>query len=209
MKRLLTTLFVLATPVLAFAQEHAPAAAEGAAKAVEHAAGGHEAAGGTTPFAGTVAQSIAAIIVFLVVFFVLKAKAWGPILQGLTEREGKIRSDLEAAEKARLDAQGNLEQYKSQLATAEGKVREMFAAAQKDAEATATRIKQQAQQEAEDAKARAMKEIDEARRNAILDVQAQAGSIATLIASKILKRSINEQDQAELVRASLDEMGRK
>jgi F-type H+-transporting ATPase subunit b len=191
MKRLVA-LLVLATPTLALAAEAA-----------------HEAEKAPTPFAGTIAQSIAALLVFGIVFVVLKAKAWGPILKGLNDREDKIRGDLVAAEKARAEAIAKLEEYKKQISGADAEVREKLAAATKDAEAIATRLKMQAQQEAEEAKARATKEIDEARKAAIADVQNQAASIGTLIASKILKRSINEQDQADLVRASLEEMGRK
>lgn len=184
----LVALLVLATPTLALAAE-----------------GG----GSPSPFAGTIAQSIAALLVFFIVFAVLKAKAWGPILKGLNDRESKIREDLLSAERARNDAQKALADYKAQIAGADAQIREKLAGATKDAEAIATRMKMQAQQEAEDAKARATKEIDEARKNAIADVQNQAASIGTLVASKILKRSINEQDQADLVRASLDEMARK
>ncbi len=191
MKRLVA-LLVLTTPTLALAAEAA-----------------HEGEKAVTPFAGTIAQSVAALLVFAIVFVVLKAKAWGPILKGLNDREDKIRGDLVSAEKARAEAIAKLEDYKRQIAGADAEVREKLAAATKDAEAIATRMKMAAQQEAEEAKARAMKEIDDARQAAIADVQNQAASIGTLIASKILKRSINEQDQADLVRSSLEEMGRK
>jgi F-type H+-transporting ATPase subunit b len=183
----LVALFVLMTPTLALAAE----------------------GGEASPFAGTIAQSIAALLVFFIVFFVLRAKAWGPILKGLNDREAKIRGDLQAAERARTEAQQALADYKAQIAGADAQIREKLATATKDAEAISTRLKMQAQQEAEDAKNRATKEIDEARKAAIVDVQNQAASIGTLVASKILKRNINEQDQADLVRASLDEMARK
>lgn len=153
--------------------------------------------------------AITALVVFLLLLAILTKTAWGPIAKGLAAREAKIRDDIETAEKARAEAIAKLEDYKRQIAGADAEVREKLAAATKDAEAIATRLKMQAQQEAEEAKARATKEIDEARKAAIADVQNQAASIGTLIASKILKRSINEQDQADLVRASLEEMGRK
>lgn len=185
MKRL-SILMMLATPAIAQAAE-----AEG---------------GSPSPFAGTIAQSIAALLVFFIVFFVLKAKAWGPILKGLNDREGKIRADLEAAEKARVDAEKAMAEYKRQLADGQNQVREMFASAQKDAEALGTRLKMQAQQEIEEDKKRARAEIESARKEAVAQVHAEAAMLGTSIASKILKRQISEADQHELVRASLDEL---
>jgi F-type H+-transporting ATPase subunit b len=162
-----------------------------------------------SPFAGTIAQSIAAIVVFLVVFYVLKAKAWGPILQGLQDREEKIKKDLLDAEAARNEAAAKLDEYKKQLADAQAQVSTLFANAKKDAEDAGARMKQQAQAEAEDIRVRATKEIDEARKNAVVEVQQQAASLGTLVASKILRRQIGEQDHADLVRQSLDELARK
>lgn len=165
-----------------------------------------EEGGNPTPFAGTLAQSIAAIVVFLIVFFVLKAKAWGPILKGLQDREEKIRKDLQDAEQAREAAQAKLAEYQKQLADAEAKVRDIFAKATADAEAAGTRIKMQAQQEAEQLKERAMAEIEQSRRNALAELQQQAVSLATAMAGKILRRQITEADQAELIKSSLAEL---
>jgi F-type H+-transporting ATPase subunit b len=159
-----------------------------------------------TPFAGTIAQSIAALLVFGVVFVVLRTKAWGPILKGLTDREAKIRGDLESAEAARREAAKALESYKAQIANADAEVRTKLATAQKDAEAIGTRLKMDAQKEIEEMKTRANREIEETKNAALVEVRQQAASISTAIAGKILKRNINEADQADLIRSSLEEL---
>ena len=73
------------------------------------------AAGGSNPFAGTIYQAIAAAIVFLALFFVLKTKAWGPILKGLQDRETKISNDLAEAERSAKMAQDTLENRATNL----------------------------------------------------------------------------------------------
>lgn len=196
MKRLLAALIVLSGPALALASETAPV--------VEAHGEGH--GGAVTPFAGTIAQSIAALVVFGVVFFVLRAKAWGPILAGLTDRENKIKADLEAAHAARADAEAALANYKKQIADADAQVREKLASAQKDAEHIAGRLKADAQKEIEDMKGRAIRELDETKRAALAEVHAHAAQLSTAVASKILKRQINEADQADLIRSSLEEL---
>ncbi len=166
-----------------------------------------EAGGGPpSPFAGTIAQSIAALLVFFIVFLVLRAKAWGPILKGLNDREDKIRNDLLSAEKARGEALSMLDSYKKQVANADSEVREKLAAAQKDAEAIAGRLKAQAQTEIEEMKTRATKELDESKRAAMAELRTQAATLSTGIATRILKRNINESDQAELIKSALEEL---
>lgn len=159
-----------------------------------------------TPFAGTIAQSIAAIVVFLVVFTVLKQKAWGPIVKSLSDRENKIRRDIEEAEAARARAEATQREYQAQLATAEQTVREMLAKATGDAEQVAAGIQKRAQAEAEETKEKAVREIDAARRDAIRQVHEQAAILATNVAEKILRRNLNADDQRDLVAASLDQL---
>ena len=168
--------------------------------------GGEHAAAPSSPFAGTIAQSLAAIIVFLVVFYVLKQKAWGPILKGLTDREEKIRRDIEEAEAARARAESTQRDYQAQLATAEQKVRELLTKATADAEQVANTIRTQAQQEAQVTKENALRDIDSARRAAVREVHEQAATLATNVAAKILRRNLNADDQRDLVASSLDQL---
>lgn len=204
MKRLVA-LFALLSPAIAFAQEHAVEAVKTVGEAA-HATGEHAASAGASPFAGTIAQSVAALLVFFIVFFVLKSKAWGPILKGLTDREEKIRADLHAAEAARTEAQAALANYKKQIADADAQVREKLASAQKDAEQIAGRLKADAQKEIEEMKGRAARELEETKNAALAEVRAHAAQLSTAVAGKILKRQINEADQADLIRSSLEEL---
>lgn len=200
LKTKLAGLAMLALPAIVLAAE------EGHAAVAEHGTAAAEHAATATPFAGTIAQSIAAVVVFFIVFFVLKAKAWGPILKGLADRESKIKKDLEDAHSLRAQAAAELAGYQKQIGDAQNQVREMFASAQKDAEALGTRLKMQAQQEIEADKKRAKDDIEASRKEALAQIHAEAANLGTAIASKILKRQINDADQHELVRASLEEL---
>jgi len=186
-----------------------PAIALAAPDALEHAAADHASAphaAKPTPFAGTIAQSIAAILVFFIVFFVLRAKAWGPILKGLNDREDRIRRDLESADAAHRDAQASLENYKKQIANADTEVRQRLAAAQKDAEFIGTQLKMQAQTEIEEMKARATTELEAAKQGALSEMHDYAATLATSVAEKILRRNVNQDDQRAMVQSSLEQL---
>jgi F-type H+-transporting ATPase subunit b len=152
--------------------------------------------------------AIFTLIVFSVVLAILAKYAWGPIAKGLEERENRIRRDIEEAERARLEAEAKQREYAAQLEGAEAKVRELLAAAQKDADALGQRMKMDAQTEAEGIRDKATRDIEAARVNAVGDVRREAAELATLVAEKILRREIGPGDRKALLDESLKQIDR-
>src|SRR5207253_7840627 len=58
------------------------------------------------------------IIIFLILFVVLKKYAWGPILDGLIKREKSIEDAIEEAKKARAEMAQHKADFDRQLAEA-------------------------------------------------------------------------------------------
>jgi F-type H+-transporting ATPase subunit b len=150
--------------------------------------------------------AITTLVVFVGLLVVLSKTAWGPIVSGLRAREEKIRNDIETAERSRAKAEQTLREYQQQLAAADAKVREIIVQAQLDAEKVATSIRMKAQQEAEEIKERATRDIENARKAAVIAFSEQAATISTQLASKILSRNLNPDDQRELVRSGLEQL---
>ncbi|MBC8104987.1 MAG: F0F1 ATP synthase subunit B [Anaerolineae bacterium] len=194
---------------------HASGAAGGADTAVDtgagHAGGGHGAAP-LLPSTAHEAQeffltpAIWTIVIFLIMLIILYPMAWKPVLAGLKAREKRIRDDIAGAEASRKRAEATLQEYDAKLASAQSQIREMLAKAQADGEQLATSIRMTAQKEAEEAKDRAMREIDASKNAAVGEIYNQAAELATNIASKILRRNLNADDQKQLVRESLDQL---
>jgi F-type H+-transporting ATPase subunit b len=162
-----------------------------------------EAEAAATPFAGTIYQSIAAIIVFVLLLVVLRKYAWGPILKGLQDREAKIRADLENAERAAREADATLKRYQQQLAAAREEQARLIETGRRDAEREAGRIQEEAKREIDAMRKRAVGEIQFAKEEAIREVFAQAATLATDVATKILQREIRPDDQRRLVQEAL------
>ena len=157
------------------------------------------------PSAGIV-PALTTLAIFVLLLIVLGKFAWGPIVVGLKAREDKIRKDIADAEAARARAEATLAEYNTQLATAEGKIRDMMSKASADAEKVTTNLRMQAQQEAEEIKERSTREIDAARKAAVADIYAQAADLSTKVAEKILRRNLNADDQRDLVNQSLEQL---
>lgn len=143
------------------------------------------------------------LLIFALLVAILGKYAWGPIAKGLQEREDKIRRDIEQAERSRAEAEAKQQEYAAQLATAEAKVRELMAEAQRNADNVVQKAKMDAQTEAEAIKDRTNRDIEASRVAAVSSVRQEAAVLATLVAEKILRREINAEDQQRLVDESL------
>jgi F-type H+-transporting ATPase subunit b len=151
-------------------------------------------------------EALWTVIIFIVLLAVLYPTAWKSVLAGLKKREERIRNDIAEAEASRAKAEATLREYNTQLAAAETRVREMVNTATKDGERIATEIRMRAQKDSEEAKTRATKEIESAKTQALAEIYQRAAELSTSIAEKILRRSINAEDQKDLVKRSLDEL---
>jgi F-type H+-transporting ATPase subunit b len=156
--------------------------------------------------ATSIMSAIWVLIIFGIVLAILYKTAWKNILAGLKAREDRIRGDIAAAEDARAKAEANLKEYSNQLATAEQRVREMITAATADGEKIAAQIRARGEQEANDVKDRATKEIEAAKKQALTEIYDQTATLATSVAEKILRRSLNADDQRDLVTRSLEQV---
>ena len=154
----------------------------------------------------TYMEALWVVIIFVVLLAILYPTAWKNVLAGLKKREQRIRTDIAEAEAARVKAESSLRDYTRQLSDAEAKVRDIMTKASVDAERVAQTIRMQAQNESEEIKERATREIEAARDQAIREVYEQGATLATTVAEKILRRSINADDQRDLVRRALDQM---
>ncbi|HEX7009627.1 MAG TPA: F0F1 ATP synthase subunit B [Phycisphaeraceae bacterium] len=148
------------------------------------------------------------LLIFLIVLGILGKFVWPVILKGLQDRENKIRSDLEQAQHAAAQAQATLEQYKEQLAQARKEAQQIVEQSRADAQKVAADLRDQAQREIAQAHQRAQAQIRNAKEQAIAELYAQAATLATQVAGRILQRELRPQDQQALVEQSISELAR-
>jgi F-type H+-transporting ATPase subunit b len=153
-----------------------------------------------------VGSAIWVLISFVVLVFILKKAAWQNVLDSLKGREDRIRNDIRAGEEARAKAETLLKEHAAQVAGAQEQVRQMLLKAGVDAEKIASNIRTQAAADAEAERERSRKDIDSAKRDAIRQVYEQTADLATTVASKILGRNLNPQDQRDLVDQTLGQL---
>jgi F-type H+-transporting ATPase subunit b len=140
------------------------------------------------------------IIIFVGLFFLLKAFAWKPILSSLKEREDSIQQALDAAEKAKMEM-ASLKSDNEKLLKESREERDRILREARDA---ANRLHDEAQV---NAKKNADKIIEDAKaiiqiekQAAMRDVKAQVAMFSLEISEKLIKKNLTEdKQQKELV----------
>lgn len=151
--------------------------------------------------------AVTALVVFLLAFGFLYMKVWPKIVQGLEDRENKIRQEIESAEQAREQAKAALAEYERSLASAREEANAMIVKAKADAKEAGAQLRARNEIELTELKQRAARDIDTAKAAAIGELHTQAAMLATDIAGKILARAMTAEDQQRLINESLDELG--
>jgi F-type H+-transporting ATPase subunit b len=153
-----------------------------------------------------VVLGISTLVVFLLLLFVLKKFAWGPLQIALHEREEHLEHTLEATEHARQEAERLLAEHRAQMAQVADQVRGLIDKAHRDAEAASTDIIRKAQGEAEAARQRAEREIGNARDQAIVEIWNKAADLAVSVAGKVLTRELTDADHRRLIEVATHEL---
>jgi F-type H+-transporting ATPase subunit b len=147
------------------------------------------------------------LLAFLIVFFILKKFAWGPILEALGEREKTIADSLATAEKVKAE----MAQMKSENEALLIQAREERAAMLREAKETKDKIiseaRDQAKAEANKIFADSSVALENQKMAALTDVKNQIGNMVIEVAEKVIRRELdNKTDQEVYIRKLADDL---
>jgi F-type H+-transporting ATPase subunit b len=166
----------------------------------------HAGAGTPNPLAIAFDTALWAILIFVGMLFFLRAKAWGPILEGLQKREETIRSSLEEAKKTRDEMAQMRAAFQKELAEAHQQIPQLMEEGRKKAEEMANEMRAKAAADIQAERERLRREVEIAKDQAIKQLWEQAAQLATLISAKAIGRALSEDDHRRLLEESLQEM---
>jgi F-type H+-transporting ATPase subunit b len=148
-------------------------------------------------------SAVTTLVVSAALFTLLAVTVWPTIVKALDARNEKILGEIRSAEEAGRKARAAMDAHAAELVKAREEAAKMIAEAREQARRTAEEM--QARNEAEMASrlAKAAADIDAAKRRAVGELHAEAATLATAVASRILGREINAADQQRLVEETL------
>lgn len=150
------------------------------------------------------------IIIWITIFFLfllLSKFLYEPMNKFINSRQEKIMSNLNEAKTLNEDAAKLKLEYESRIAEAKEESQKILAEARARGEELRNGILAEAKAEAETLKTRAGKDIEREKAAAFDSIKAETGNMAVLIASKIMEREMNLENQEDLVDKFIDEVG--
>ena|SRR2546426_7160143 len=152
-------------------------------------------------------QVITQILGFLLMVWILRRYAWGPVMGMLEARREKIAGEFKEADRLKAEALGLKARYESELKGIEAQARQRMQEAVAEGQRVAGEIRTQAHKDAAVRLERAADEILREREKAKEVLKQQVVALSIRTAEKILRQRLDDSAQRKLTDDFIDEVG--
>lgn len=150
---------------------------------------------------------IAQILNLFIQMYLIKRFLFKPINEVLEKRRELADKEIRDARTAKEEADSMKTQYEADIANAHAKAAEIVQSAQREAQAKADAMVQDAQSQVAGMKLRAEADIAQERKKAINEVKDEIGGLAMDIAGKVVEKEIREEDHRKLIDEFIQNVG--
>ena len=144
---------------------------------------------------------------FLILMFLLKHFAWGPISDILKKREDKIANDLASAEKSRIHSAKMEQEREQQLLASRSDAADIIKNAKESGELSRQNILKETQEEVARLKSKAQTDIMLERDTALNSVKDDVADLSLQIAAKILNKELSPEMHESLINQYIEGLG--
>jgi F-type H+-transporting ATPase subunit b len=143
------------------------------------------------------------LVSFLLLLVVLYKLMYRPLLAALEGRTAAIQQQLAEAQAAREEAQRALGAMEERIRTAHAEAQALRERALREAAELRDRLSVEARQEAARLIEGAQAQVSQEVRRARAELRAEVGVLATQIAERLIRKSLNDEDHQRLLREAL------
>ena len=144
---------------------------------------------------------------FILLLFLMKKFAWGPILKALNEREQSIQAALDEAEVARKEISEATSKVTQILEEGRAEKETLIKAAKEELLEYKAEQKDKINTQIESQLQSAREEIIQQKRAAVDELKNKVAELSITIAEKIIKKELeNEQQQNQLIKDSIENL---
>ena len=147
-------------------------------------------------------------IAMFVLFTLLSYLLFEPVRKMLDERKRRVKEEQDTAKKERADAVVFKEEYETKLKEVDKEAQVILSEAARSMK-TESQIVAEAKEEAARIIARANAEVELEKKRALDEMKQEMVAIASLMAGKVVKASIDTNVQESLIDETLKEMGER
>lgn len=146
------------------------------------------------------------VISFLILVAILAKYAYRPLLKFLDERSGQVKATLEEAEKKKIEAEKKLSLSQKELDRARRQALDIQESAKRQSEELGEKILGEAEKKASSLITQSRKDILQETQQAKINLRTFIAGVSVSIASKILKREINEKDDSRIIEEGIKDL---
>ena len=146
------------------------------------------------------------LLTFVVLIPAVKHFAWGPVME---KRANKIANDIDSAEDARKKAEELAAQREEALKDSHVEASKIIDRAKQNGEQQKASIVDSAQSEVMTMKDNTKKDIEQQRQEAMSGIKNDVAELSIEIASKIIQKELNAEDQKALVDSYIEGLGKQ
>ena len=143
------------------------------------------------------------LVSFLLLLAVLYKLMYRPLLAALEGRTTAIQQQLAEAQAAREEAQRALGAMEERIRAAQAEAQALRERALREAAELRDRLSAEARQEATRLIEGAQAQVSQEVRRARAELRAEVGGLATQIAERLIRKSLNDEDHQRLLREAL------
>lgn len=151
-------------------------------------------------------QILTQIVGFLLLLWLLRKYAWGPLLGVLDERRTRIATELEEIRKGKESLAQMKAEYDTKISEIENQARARIQEAVTEGQRMAREIAEGAREEAHQVLEKAKEDIHREMAKAKAQLRDEIATIAVSAAGKIVRQELNKQKDKELVLQYIDEL---
>ncbi len=146
------------------------------------------------------------LISFILLTWAVKHYAWGPVTKMMDARSEKITGDLDYADHERASAEQLKKEREDALKNSRAEAIEIVNKAKDNGDEQKKTIVDQAHSEAEAIRQKAKSDAEKAKQDAMNEAQGDIANLALEIASKVISKELNADDQKSLIDSYIKEL---
>jgi F-type H+-transporting ATPase subunit b len=146
------------------------------------------------------------LVCFAITFYVLKRFAFGRIQSAIDQRREKIRSSLDEADRARIEAHKLLEEHHALVAQARGDAEAILAEGRKVAESQRDRLKEELDAERARRVEETRREIEAETRRSIEQIRSEVADLTLEATSKVTGKILDDEDHRRLIEEAIGDL---
>lgn len=143
------------------------------------------------------------LVIFLLLFWILKKYAFPAILSSVEAREKALADAIDAAKRDRDEAARVLAEHRTQIEGARGEAQKLIAEARAVADKMRSDLLEKTRQDQQEMIARARRDIGAERDKAIAQLRREAVELAIAGASKVVEQNLDSDKNRKLVETYL------